>query len=591
MCPFRFFRVLNLYSKQEPICVKPTSLFQKIKKSITGRIAALSSRDTKIFAILAFILICGIIGTINEISNRISVQVPAKGGVLREGMLGTPRFINPVLAVSDIDKDLSELVYSGLVRRVPNTENSGSIIIPDLAESYSISDDGKTYTFILKKDISFQDRKPVTATDVVFTIKTIQNNQFQSPIAANWVGITAEVVDNQTVKITLSRPYSGFLDAATVGILPEHIWGSFSPEEFFASKYNTFPIGTGPYKVTDVSRDKNGIADTYIMSAFKKFSLGKPLISKIAIKLYPNEQDLMRGYEAGDFDSLANIRPYEMNERNTKYRITQVMPRMFGLFLNTEKNELFKDTTVRSIIEKSINPTEIIQNVFQGYAEPINHPLSEITKDTQKNTIPKNELVRQLENAGWKLNPATGIREKSGKQLSFTISTADTAELKYTAQIIQKQLQDFGIGTELQVFQLNDLENSVIKKRSFDALLFGQFIRNDADLYAFWHSSQKDPGGLNITGYSNKNLDTLIEKLFTTIDSTPRTSLLHEIKKELETAPVIWIYQPDFIYALRRPIYGINLANLISKHDRFATIYQWYLQTDTVWKLFNKKTD
>jgi peptide/nickel transport system substrate-binding protein len=190
--------------------------------------------------------------------------------------------------------------------------------------------------------------------------------------------------------------------------------------------------------------------------------------------------------------------------------------------------------------------------------------------------------------AGWKLNPETGIRSKSGKVLSFNISTADTAELKYTAQIIQKQLREVGIETELQVFQLNDLENSVIKKRSFDALLFGQFIRNDADLYAFWHSSQKDSGGLNITGYSNKNLDSLIEKLFGTIDETTRIQTLNTVKKELSGAPVIWLYRPDFIYALRRPVYGIHLANLISKHDRFATIYQWYLQTDTVWKLFNK---
>lgn len=571
------------------MCVKTNlSLFQKIKNSISRRIHALSPKEKKIFGVFIVIIILGTIGTINEISNRFSVQVPMSGGTLREGMLGTPRFINPVLAVSDVDQDLTQLVYSGLVRKISNPDGS-STIIPDLAESYSVSNDGKTYTFILKKDLVFHDRKPVTAADVLFTIKTIQDNQFQSPLAANWVGVTVEAVDEQTIKMTLPRPFSGFLDTASVGILPQHIWGSLSADEFFASKYNTLPIGTGPYKIGDISRDKNGIANAYRLSAFTRFSLGKPYIGHIGIMLYPNEQDLVSGYESGDFDLLANMRPYEISKENTNYQITEALPRMFGLFLNTEKNELFKDTTLKSIINNTINPTEIIQNVFQGYATAINHPLPELTDISEKKQIPNAEIQKQLESLGWKMNVSTGIREKNGKALSFTISTADTAELKYTAQIIQKQLKEVGIATELQVFQLNDLENSVIKKRSFDALLFGQFIRNDADLYAFWHSTQKNADGLNITGYSNKNLDSLIEKLFTLVNSTERTSTLHEIKKELSGAPVIWLYRPDFIYALHRPVYGINLANLISKHDRFATTYLWYLQTDTVWKLFTNK--
>ncbi len=573
----------------DSLCVKTnTSLFQKIKNSFSNRIAALSSKEKKIFAVLAFVLVCGCIGLINEISNRFSVEIPMAGGTLREGILGTPRFINPVLAVSDVDQDLTELVYSGLVRRIPNEDDTGSVIIPDLAESYTVSDDGKIYTFILKKDLVFHDRKPVTATDVVFTIKTIQDNQFQSPLAESWLGITAEAVDMQTVKVTLQRPFSGFLDAATVGILPAHIWGTLSADEFLASKYNTFPIGTGPYKINNVSRDKNGLADEYNMTVFTRFALGKPIINHVGIMLYPNEQDLMNGYESGDFEILANIRPYEMTKENTSYRLTDELPRMFGLFLNTDRNELFADTTLRTIINNAINPTEIIQNVFQGYATSINHPLSELPEDSVKSSATAEESALKLEAAGWKLNPETGVRSKGTKTLSFTISTADTPELKYTAQIIQKQLKEIGIATELQVFQLNDLENSVIKKRSFDALLFGQFIRNDADLYAFWHSSQKDAGGLNITGYSNKNLDSSIEKLFGTIDADTRTQTLNDVKKELSGAPVIWLYRPDFIYALRRPVYGIHLANLISKHDRFATIYKWYLQTDTVWKMFSK---
>jgi peptide/nickel transport system substrate-binding protein len=198
------------------------------------------------------------------------------------------------------------------------------------------------------------------------------------------------------------------------------------------------------------------------------------------------------------------------------------------------------------------------------------------------------ELAAKLESAGWKLNTENGIRSKDGKPLTFTISTADTPELKYTAQIIQQQLKSVGIATELHVFPISDLETSVIKPRAFEILLFGQLIRNDADLYAFWHSSQKSDPGLNITGYTQKNLDSDLEKLFITTDLAERTKVLELLRNDLSGAPVIWLYQPDFIYTLKKPIYGIELGNLISKHDRFNTIYQWYIKTDMIWNVFNK---
>jgi peptide/nickel transport system substrate-binding protein len=189
---------------------------------------------------------------------------------------------------------------------------------------------------------------------------------------------------------------------------------------------------------------------------------------------------------------------------------------------------------------------------------------------------------------GWKLNSENGLRSKNGKPLTFTISTADTPELKYTAQIIQQQLKSVGIATELHVFPISDLETSVIKSRSFEILLFGQLIRNDADLYAFWHSSQKSDPGLNITGYSKKSVDNNLEKLFTVTDPEERAKILESLHADLIDAPVIWLYQPYFIYIFKKPIYGINLGNLISKHDRFNTIYQWYIKTDMIWNVFNK---
>ncbi len=516
-----------------------------------------------------------------------SVSVPGNGGTLREGILGTPRFINPVLATSDIDQDITAMVYSGLMRRIPNPEGPGSIIIPDLAESYTVSPDGKTYTFILKPNAVFQDGKPVRASDVVFTIKSIQDSRFQSPLANDWLGISATATADNIVTITLPRAFSGFLETTTVGILPQHIWGNLSVDEFLASSKNNNPIGSGPYRVQSISHDKDGIAKSYTLSSFRKFTLGKPHISTIKVFLYPNEDALLAGYAQGNFDILANIHPYDLSANVARYTVTTPLPRMFGLFLNPSRNPVLADANLRSVIESAINPSEITSTVFQGYAQPITHPLPELPQG--KISTPNISMISQkLDAMGWKLDAGTGIRSKAGKSLSFVISTADTAELKYTAQVIQKQLRAVGIATDIQIFQLADLETSVIKKRSFDALLFGQFIRSDADLYAFWHSSQKAEPGLNITGFSTGKLDGLIEKLFTTTDPDTRAQLLNTMNQELQPAPVIWLYQPDFVYSLKRPVYGLRLDGLVNSSERFANIYQWYLQTDKIWKVFHQ---
>ncbi len=516
-------------------------------------------------------------------SNRFAIPRPAYNGTITEGILGTPRFINPVLAISDADRDLTRIIYSGLVRSNNNS------IIPDLAESYSLSEDGKTYTFVLKPDIVFHNKKPITTADVAFTVTTIQDTRFQSPLLPQWSGVTTNIINDTTISFTLPRPFSGFLESvAQTGIIPKNIWGNFTIDEFIASNYNVSPIGSGPYALKKISRDATGTAKSYTLKSFRKFALGNPFVEKFVIKFYPNEQSLFQGYQTKSFDLLANIQPYEITSQNTHQVVSGSLPRVFGLFINESNSEILKDKKLQNIISSAIERDEIIQTVFQGYARPITNPIN-LDTATAEHTPEKATLEKELENIGWKLNPETGIREKEGKQLVWSISTADTSELKYTAQIIQKQLKLLGIEIEIKIFQLNDLESSVIKKRAFETLLFGQLIKNDGDIYAFWHSTQRNNLELNITGYTHPQIDTTIESLIATTDTEAREKLLFTLSQEIAKAPVIWLFQPDFIYATNTKIHGLNALSITTRNDRFNAIYNWYTHTDYVWKFFANK--
>jgi peptide/nickel transport system substrate-binding protein len=195
-------------------------------------------------------------------------SVPISGGSLSEGVIGSARFINPILAISDSDRDLTTLIYSGLMRSMPD----GSII-PDLAESYQISDDGKTYTFILKDDLTFHDGTSVTTDDIEFTIAKIQENAIKSPKRPNWDGVIIEKINSKEIKFHLRQPYAPFLENTTVGIVPKYLWKDVQADEFPLSLFNFEPIGSGPYKIDSIQRNKSGLPQTYSLAPFKNFAL------------------------------------------------------------------------------------------------------------------------------------------------------------------------------------------------------------------------------------------------------------------------------------------------------------------------------
>ena len=197
----------------------------------------------------------------------ITTTAPAYGGTYTEGIVGTPKFINQVLAVSNADMDVSRLVYSGLLRQ----QAFGSYI-PDLAQSCTYNTTGTQITCTIRPQAQFHDGVPVTADDVLFTIEMIQQLGSRSPLWADVNGITLEKQDQYTLTFTLKKPYSGFDRVLTVGILPRHIWGDATIESIESSAHNITPIGSGPYQIVDVQSQDTHVTSITLKS-FRNFTL------------------------------------------------------------------------------------------------------------------------------------------------------------------------------------------------------------------------------------------------------------------------------------------------------------------------------
>jgi peptide/nickel transport system substrate-binding protein len=563
-----------------------------ISDSVRKTIASFSLGEKFVFGTLIVVALLTAFLTIRNINSLFLTEIPKKGGFLSEGVVGTARYINPTLAFSDTDRDLSSLIYSGLLKAKPD-----GTFVPDLASEYSISDDGKTYTFKIRNNAVFHDGTDITADDVIFTIQKVQDPSLKSPKRANWDGVTAEKIDNKTVRFTLKQAYVPFIENTTLGILPKHIWKDAGSDEFSFSQFNIEPIGSGPYKVSKISRNASGIPESITLESFNHYALGTPFINSIKFNFYQNEKVLVDAYKKGSFDSFHSIsgETAQALEKNGSNIERYPLPQVFAVFFNQNHNPIFTHKEVRTALNLATNRQEILDQTLQGFGTQSLSPIPQgLARSTSINATVSQSSVSDaqavLEKAGWKKN-TEGVYELKSKgkteTLAFTISTGDASDLKQSAEIIKKQWEAVGAKIEVNVFEMTDLNQTVIRPRKYDALFFGEVVGRELDLYAFWHSSQRNDPGLNISMYTNAKVDKLIDNSRITNDEDMRISIYQQIEREiLNDTPAVFMYSPDFIYILPKEVKGFSVGKIVLPSDRFADIEKWYIETDHVWSVF-----
>jgi peptide/nickel transport system substrate-binding protein len=564
-------------------------------RTIDKKLRSLSLTGKAILYTLSAVFIMSSLGMLWNVNSAFIVDVPRPGGRLIEGVIGLPRFINPALAITDADKDISALVYSGLMRVMPD----GTLGL-DLAQSYTISPDGKVYTFALRTDAKFHDGTPVSADDVVFTIQKIQDQAIKSTKRVQWEGIMVEKTQNNEVRFTLHQPYAPFLENTTLGILPKHKWESLEGEKFVMSEMNVNPIGSGPFKVSTIERNDEGVPSSYTLEANKDYYLGVPNIKNVVFKFYTAEKNLVEFYQTGDVNAINTVSPENasiLKEQGATV-VESSLPRIFAVFFNQNVNKTLGYKEVREALSLAVNRQDIITNVLKGYGTPLDSAVpksftNEVqSEDSTWHTSHTDQAINLLENNGWQLN-ANGIREKkvgtTVLPLAFSISTSDAPELKQVADMIVAEWKKLGAQVSVRVVEGGYLNQNVIKPRKYDALLFGQVVNRDLDLYAFWHSSQRADPGLNVALYNNTTVDKILESMRAEINLTQRKVLYSQFAAELrKDVPAVFLYSPNFIYVVPQQLGGISLHEVSNPSERFTNISQWYLNTDRIWKIFAK---
>ncbi len=574
----------------------PQDSSPKLLDRFLAAIEGAPGSDRLLLRITFFMIIASFVWLAFSLNQEHSEVTPTRGGTITEGIIGTPRFVNPALALTRADQDVTSLIYSGLMKINPAGE-----LVNDIAESIVVSDDGLTYNVILRRDVTFHDDTPVTARDVIYTIRLIQDPGLKSPLRGNWTDVLIEEIDEYELNIVLEEAYAPFIENFTVGIMPAHAWSSLPTEQLPFSQLNTEPIGSGPFMITDVAHDTSGLINHYTLTA-RNNGVAEPKIDSLELIFYPNEDQLITAMSGGLIDSTAYIPPERIKEViNNNFRlIEEPLPRTFGIFFNQNRSAALRDAVVREALTLALDRDVLIEKALYGYGVPITAPTTFPASELQSEngitgtatTSRTDQVIALLEDDGWSQNN-NGLWEKQTTDgtipLSVTIRTSNTPLFEALIESIAEQWEAIGVEVVTEQFEQSGLVQSVIRPREFEALLFGLDMSRSYDLYPFWHSSQQDDPGLNIAQYANVEVDALLDSAQSEQFGPTRIETLIKASEIIAAEyPAVFLFQPTFTYVISNDMTITDINEIGRPADRFNNVTEWHTENDSLWPIFRQ---
>ncbi len=555
-----------------------------------SRILSTTERKITLAAFIAFIFTS--IGGFGYLAYSRTVRVPVIGGTLTEALVGEPKYINPVDApASDVDRDLVALVFSGLFRM------NGMEPIPDMAEKYSWSPDGKTLTVNIRQDARFHDGTEVTADDVLFTIDSIQDPARTSPLAARFRGIKSIIVDAKTIQFVLEQPDIGLLTALTVGILPQHVWEDIPSANARLADMNIKPIGSGPYRFKSFTRDSKGTIRSYTLELFNRYAGVKPFIQKIVFQFFSNKKLAEDALRADLVDSLAfTSLGFQQKNESTRWQAAELgLPQETVAFFNL-KTKTLKEEKIRKALSGAVDREEILQ-AWNGHASGATGPYP--FASASSTSLSLDEARSLLDSAGWRLPTDGAIRifsrassstavttNTSSTELEIRIITSEQRELQSVADILKRRWSLLGVKVTVDVFPPEEFLRQATRERQADVVLTTVLLNPEQDLLPFWWSGQATDRGLNLSGLGDRDVDTALQSTRAASTTAALLDARQSVSKLImRSAPAIFLARPASPYLLSKKIKGVTTPVIVSQpSDRFNDLRRWYIKTGWRWK-------
>lgn len=522
-----------------------------------------------LIAVVTSLVVVAMLGAV-ALSNAAASQV-LTGEVYVEGVVGTPRQLNPLLHdtfTPPVERDLAALIFAGLTRI-----DAQGRAQPDLAARWTVSDNGRVYVFTLRADRTWHDGRPVTAADVVATVRGVQNGQFPGDpaLAAFWRNVLVEALDARTVRFELAAPFAGFPAAARLPLVPAHLYGALPPERWPTAPWSLRPIGAGPYRLLALD-DTQAVLAPHTVAAAR--------FDYLVLRFYPTMDAAAHGLLQREVQSVATVAVAGRRAPAPAPQTTRLHLPLgeYTLLAFNLQHPPLDDVRFRRALALGINRDVLIANVLAGQGRPLDTPILPGTwaadPTAQLPAFRRSEAQQWLGQIGYADSDGDGWLELDGERLTLPLLIGDTPEYVALAQELARQLRAIGIALEIHRVPLDELPNELAAHNFTLALHRWSNVGDDPDVYALWHSSRAE-GGTNYAGLRDARSDELLAEARTTTDATRRRELYRQFQQRWVTLiPSLPLYQSLLAYDLDRSLAPMDATPgiIVTRADRLRLI-------------------
>jgi peptide/nickel transport system substrate-binding protein len=524
---------------------------------------------------------------------------PVTGDWLVIHSLSDPEQLNPLTSNDASSSEVLGFIFESLLTREPRTVELKPLVAVARPE---ISQDKLTYTFKIRNDVRFQDGRPLTGEDVLFSVKAIKCPFVNAPFLRVYFNslINAELIDPYTIRFVTKEPY--FLNESVLGgitLMPRHY---YDPENLlqrltvrdltgdparlpseakkfadqFNRNFNRNPLGSGPYKFSgwktgreiELTRNLNYWGNG-------KEGIDQPYLDSLKFRVINNMDAALVRLKSGSLDFMEALQPVQVvrgtqSERfNREFKKYEYYAPTYTYIGWNNDHPIFRDKRVRKAMTYLTDRKQIVKSVLFSLGEVVDSHIyffrPEYDKSLASYPFDPQKAMALLDEAGWKDSDGDGVRDKviDGKKvpLRFEIKVnAGNAVRKSVALVLLDELKKHGIAASVRELDWTIFLNDV-KNHQFDAVVLGwQMQTTEPDAYQVWHSSQAANKGSNAISYKNARVDEILEQYRREFDAQKRIQLYKEFQQILhDEQPYTFLYVGKRVSAVHRRFQGVEV--------------------------------
>ena len=492
-----------------------------------------------------------------------------EGGTYIEGTLGEIDTLNPLFSDSGSEKTLSRLMFLGL--SMPDYSGHSGL---GLAKSITTDNSGKIWTVKLRDGLKWSDGEELTNEDVLFTADLIKNPLLNSGYSSNLSGVKVEENENKEIIFTLSTANAYFESALDFPILPKHILDGVAPELILEHNFSSKPVGSGAFSYNATQTIGNMGEKAIYLTANKNYYEGRPLIDSFVVHAFTKSSDIVAALNNGTITASGALSGDETTQVNSANLSEKQSALNYGVFafLNTEQ---LSDKTFRQALRQGIN-MEKVRSVLNG-----EHALDFPITNTQMDLENAPELPILDTNTAKKTIKKYLDNDSELKKAGLNIVTVRSGYLPEVSEKLAEEIRSLGVQATVTAYDSNqDFLFNVLTQRAYDILVYEIGFGADPDLFAYFHSTEANGNGHNLSSYRNSIVSDLVLSARSTMNETLRARKYENfLKYFVDDVPAIGIYQTNLNYFVNKNVRSFSSENkLVTPLERFIDVKRWGIE-------------